>query len=124
MNGEEKILQRLEGVETQLTRLNAAVTGDDAIGHKGLVPRLEKIELLAAEAPQVHADIEKRLAGNINAVADDAREKRSEIYARLDAQEGNWTRAKYLAIGIGVGSGIVSAGSVIGLSELLRVGGG
>lgn len=102
-----EIIGRLDGIERHLARLETALIGDKAVGHKGLVPRVETLELINAETPAVHAAIEER-----------AREARAKLHGRIDDLEeetsariatlfDQWNRLKYTAVGISIGIGLV-----------------
>lgn len=86
------VQERLDSIDAQLARLNAALMGDVAIGHHGIVGRLEKLEALAAEAPAVQRTIEAK-----------AREGDRKLHGRLDEMVAEWSRFKYVAIGLAAG---------------------
>lgn len=107
-----EILGRLDGIERQLADVKTAITGNETMGHRGIVQRLDNVELYNAEVPGVHAQMENS-----------AKEARSKIHDRIDALEekltaqhgqlaAEWERFKYIAIGIALGAGL--AGGLAG----------
>lgn len=119
MSGEAELADRLESIDSRLARLEGGFFGDTAIGHHGFVPRIEKIEGMAVEAEGIHRQIERHAEIKANEVREDARKARAQLAGTLAAIQSEWRRFKATAVGIGIGSGIVSAGSVFGILELL-----
>lgn len=119
MAGEGELYDRLESIDSRLARLESGFFGDTAIGHHGFVGRLEKIEGMAVEAEGIHRSIERHAEIKANEVREDARKARAAIHENLEEIRTEWRRFKAMAVGIGIGSGIVSAGSVFGILELL-----
>lgn len=117
MTGDE-FASRLESIDGRLARIESGFFGDTSLGHHGWVGRLEKLEGLAADAPTLHTEIKQAAAEEANIVREEARRARRELHEKFDAIEDEWKRFKAIAVGIGIGSGLVSAGSVVGLVRL------
>lgn len=110
---EDAVQIRLDSIDSQLVRLNAALMGDVAIGHHGIVGRLEKLEGMAAEAPLLHRGIEEKAEGKV-AVVD----------ARLGDLIAEWGRFKGLAIGLAAGVSIAGGFGGTWLFNAVLGGGG
>lgn len=95
-----EIVERLAYIQDQLSELRSAIIGNRPLGQKGLVERIETLELLRAEVPEIHRLIEER------------------VHERVDVLEARWNRASWMAAGIGVGTGLTSGGLVAWISHL------
>lgn len=120
MSGEiEALASRLESIDGRLARIEGGFFGDKGAGYHGWVGRLEKLEGLAAEAPSLHKSIEDHATRQVDKVRAEARQARRDLHEKFAEIADEWKRFKYIAVGIGIGSGVVSAGSVFGILELL-----
>ena len=50
----------LEDLRSRFVRVERALMGDPSVGHRGLVTRVESLEQLGADAPEVRAAIDQR----------------------------------------------------------------
>lgn len=103
---QEAIIGRLAGIEQQLAEVKTALVGNATMGHRGIVDRLEVLELHNAEVPATHTELEARAhaARALIHVRIDELEERTN--ARLDAVATEWTKFKAFTIGVAVGAGV------------------
>ena len=113
-----EILGRLDGIERHLGRLETALIGDVAVGHKGIVARLETLEIVNVESPNVHQGIEDRAADGRSKIHERIDELEEHTNQRISQLFDQWNRVKYTAAGIGVGIGLVSGVSAAWISNL------
>lgn len=101
-----EVKARFDHIDRAIADLTTALTGNKAMGHRGIVERLDTLELLNAEVPGVHSEMEernKRARGDIHDRVDEVRAQ----YAELEKQ---WARFKAFSAGIAVGAGILGGG--------------
>jgi hypothetical protein len=103
-----EIIGRLDGIQRNIARLETALIGDPAVGHKGIVNRLETLELLNGETAAAHQGIEDRTASELAKVA-----------ARVDALAEDWRKFKYMAAGAMLGAGVAGGGVGAWVASLL-----
>lgn len=113
-----EILGRLDGIQRHLARLETALVGDPAVGHKGIVARLETLELINVESSAVHQGIEERARLERSKIHDRIDEMEEATNKRIDLIFEQWNRVKYTAAGVGVGVGLVSGVSAAWVANL------
>jgi hypothetical protein len=99
-----QLLRRLDTIDDRLGRLSTAIIGDEAIGHKGLAGRLEKLEVITAESPNVHTVMKTEIQEAIEGVRVEAREGRAALHKKVDALYDWKNKVTWSAAGIFFGA--------------------
>lgn len=97
-----------EALNDRLERIEASLLGDQDLGLKGMVRRVERLDELADSSSDVHAAIEQRRTDG------DRR-----LHERIDEQEARWEGRWNKLIGIVVGATVASAGGAAWIVQML-----
>lgn len=90
-----EVKSRFDNIDKAIAELSTAITGNKVMGHRGIVERLETVELLNSETPGVHIEMENR-----------AKEARAQIYQRIDTLQDEWAKWKWFVAGLSAGFGV------------------
>lgn len=106
--------------------VHTAIIGDERLGHRGLVARVDHLEQIERDRPQTHGKIEQnRIDGDKRSHEriDETNERITEVERQFTASLAGLTQevktSKAYLIGVGVGSAILGGGGVWGLTQAL-----